>query len=95
MTEEIEEIKDWYILEVTPEAFIQATESMTEDERSRFSQLPETVRWNIPKTKCLVHLIKGEIPSVLIDSTPISFKGMKEIINTDPEWIGDIEINNL
>ncbi len=88
--EEIEEIKDWYILEVTPEAFIQATETMTEDERSRFSQLPTTVRWNTLKTKCLVHLISGEIPSVIIDSTPISFSELKETIK-DPEWGEEIE----
>jgi len=95
--EEIIEIKDWYVLNVTPEEFFDIVETMTDEECKRFAQKKDTVRWNIPKTKCLVHLYYGEVPSVLEDVEPNSHREIKEIIK-EKEWAGEtpeeiIEIN--
>ena len=86
--EEIIEIKDWYVLNVTPEEFLSIVETMTDEECKRFAQKKETVRFNTSKTKCLVHLYNGEVPSVLKDVEPNSLSEIKEIIK-EKEWAGE------
>ena len=87
----IQELKDWYVLEVTPIDFLTIVETMTIDEQSRFAQKKDSVRWNIAKDKCLVNLIKGEAPTVIKDLIPISIREVKELIKL-VEWTKPIEL---